>query len=204
MRKKRYQQVKRVQDVILSIFGLVILSPVIVLIILLIFIDDPHGRSIYKQIRCGKNGKPFYMYKFRTMYVDADQKIKELYDSNEMDGPAFKIKDDPRITRIGSYLRRSGIDEIPQLWNVLKGDMSIVGPRPALPNEVREYKPEWKQRLLVEQGMTCYWQVTPNRNTMKYEDWMALDLKYVKERSFLTDCYIIWKTFGAVYRRDGQ
>ena len=174
------------------------------IVALVIYIDDPHGSPIFKQIRAGRDGKPFTLYKFRSMYVDAEQRLGELIDENEMDGPAFKIKNDPRITRVGKFIRRTSIDELPQLLNILKGDMSIVGPRPALPREVEQYDEYQMQRLYVSPGLTCYWQIQPQRNNVSFDEWMALDIKYIRERSFLTDWKIIFKTIGAVMRREGE
>lgn len=121
-----------------------------------------------------------------------------------MDGPAFKIKDDPRITRVGKFIRKTSIDELPQLWNILKGDMSIVGPRPALPREGEQYKDIWKQRMYITPGLTCYWQIAPNRNDISFEDWMKLDMKYIEERSFWVDWKIIFMTVKAVVFRQGR
>lgn len=197
-RTKRYWIVRRGQDIIFSFAALIILSPVLLITSIAIFIDDPHGSPIFKQVRCGKNNKPFVMYKFRSMYVDAESKLEDLLENNEMDGPAFKIKNDPRITRVGKFIRKTSIDELPQLWNILKGDMSIVGPRPALPREVAQYSAYEMQRLSVQPGLSCYWQIEPHRNKLTFKEWMELDLKYIRERSFLTDWKIIFKTLKAV------
>ena len=152
----------------------------------------------------GLNGKKFRFYKFRTMVANADDLLAQLLAKNEMDGPVFKIKDDPRITRIGRFIRRSSIDELPQLWNVLRGDMSLVGPRPGIPREVEQYDEYAAQRLIVTPGLTCYWQVQPNRNDLSFEEWVELDVRYIKERNFATDWKIIWKTFGAVLGMNGE
>jgi lipopolysaccharide/colanic/teichoic acid biosynthesis glycosyltransferase len=144
------------------------------------------------------------MYKFRSMYADAEARLPELLAQNEMDGPAFKIKDDPRITRVGHFIRKTSIDELPQLWNILKGDMSIVGPRPALPREVAQYTEQQKQRMFVTPGLTCYWQIQPQRNDIGFDAWMALDLKYIQERSFLVDWKIIFSTVKVVLKREGN
>ena len=130
--------------------------------------------------------------------------MEELLEYNEMDGPVFKIKDDPRITRVGKFIRMTGIDELPQLWNVIKGEMSLVGPRPAILREVERYDDYARQRLLVTPGLTCYWQIQPNRNRMSFAQWLALDMKYIKERSFLVDWMILLKTFGAVVGMNGE
>jgi lipopolysaccharide/colanic/teichoic acid biosynthesis glycosyltransferase len=201
--KRLYQIGRRAQDVVFSEAALIALGPMLAVTALVIYLDDPHASPIFSQIRCGRDDKPFRMYKFRSMYADAEERLPELLERNEMDGPAFKIKDDPRITRVGHFIRKTGIDELPQLWNILKGDMSIVGPRPALPREVEQYDELQKQRLLVLPGLTCYWQIQPNRNGVGFDEWVALDLKYIQERSFLVDWKIILGTAKAVLGRQG-
>ena len=186
---------RRTQDVILSLLALVVLSPVMLITAIAIMIDDPSAGPIFSQIRIGRNGKPFKFYKFRSMCANAEAKLDDLLDQNEMDGPVFKIKDDPRITRVGRFLRKTSLDELPQLLNVLRGDMSIVGPRPALPREVELYSDYQRQRLYVTPGLSCYWQIAPHRNEMSFDEWVALDLKYIHERSFWVDWKIIFKTF---------
>ncbi|MBQ1616156.1 MAG: sugar transferase [Ruminococcus sp.] len=203
-KKKLYWFGRRFQDIFFSGLAMIVLFPVMVLTALVVFIDDPHGSPIFCQIRCGRNNKPFKMYKFRSMYYDAEERLKELIKSNEMDGPAFKMKDDPRITRVGKFIRKTSIDELPQLWNILKGDMSIVGPRPALPREVEQYNELQMQRMYVQPGLTCYWQIQPNRNEISFDDWMALDLKYIEERSFWVDWKIIFLTLKAVICKQGE
>ena len=203
-KKKLYWFGRRFQDIFFSGLAMIVLFPVMVLTALVVFIDDPHGSPIFCQIRCGRNNKPFKMYKFRSMYYDAEERLKELIKSNEMDGPAFKMKDDPRITRVGKFIRKASIDELPQLWNILKGDMSIVGPRPALPREVEQYNELQMQRMYVQPGLTCYWQIQPNRNEISFDDWMALDLKYIEERSFRVDWKIIFLTLKAVICKQGE
>ena len=202
--RRKYWIVKRTQDIILSSIALVVLLPVMLLIALIIYIDDPKGSPIFSQTRCGRDGKEFKFYKFRSMCVNAEDKLKELLDQNEMEGPAFKIKDDPRITKVGKFIRKTSLDELPQLWNILKGDMSIVGPRPALPREVEQYDDYLKQRLYVTPGLTCYWQIQPHRNELTFDEWMELDIQYIQDRSFLTDWKIIFKTVGAVFGMDGE
>ena len=202
--KRRYWILRRVQDILLSGIALIVLAPIMLLIALAIYIDDPHGSPIFTQIRCGRDGKPFKFYKFRSMCVDAEDKLAALLGNNEMDGPAFKIKDDPRITKIGRMIRKTSLDELPQLWNVFKGDMSIVGPRPALPREVELYDDYQLQRMYVQPGLTCYWQVQPRRNDISFDDWIALDIKYIQERSFWVDWKIIFMTVGAVIRGEGE
>lgn len=203
-KKKLYWVGRRAQDILFSGLALIVLFPIMLLTALVIFIDDPHGSPIFCQIRCGRNNKPFKMYKFRSMYCNAEEILNELMDDNEMDGPAFKIKDDPRITRVGKFIRKTSIDELPQLLNVFKGDMSIVGPRPALPREVEQYNELQMQRMYVQPGLTCYWQIQPNRNDISFDEWMALDLKYIEERSFLVDWKIIFMTLKAVATRQGE
>ncbi len=202
--KKGYWILRRGQDIFFSLLALVILFPILLIVALIVFIDDPHGSPFFAQIRCGRDGRLFKMYKFRSMYVDAEERLQELLKENEMDGPAFKMKDDPRITRVGRFIRKTGLDELPQLWNILKGDMSIVGPRPALPREVEQYTELQKQRMYVTPGLTCYWQTMPKRNEISFDEWMELDLKYIQERSFWVDWKIIFKTVVAVVRKEGE
>lgn len=202
--KKMYETGRRIQDILLSLIAIVGLSPLMLLTALAILIDDPKGSPIFAQERVGRGGKPFRLLKFRSMCVDAEDKLAALRSDNEMDGPVFKIKDDPRITRVGRIIRKVSIDELPQLFNILKGDMSIVGPRPALPGEVAEYGEYERQRLLVKPGLTCYWQIQPRRNDISFDEWMELDIKYIQERSFAVDWKIIFKTFGAVLTRQGE
>ena len=137
--RRGYWALRRGQDIFFTVLALLLIWPVMLITAIVVWLDDPHGSPVFSQIRCGRDGKLFKMYKFRSMYVDAEDRLNELLKDNEMDGPAFKIKDDPRITRVGRVIRKVGLDELPQLWNILKGDMSIVGPRPALPREVEQY-----------------------------------------------------------------
>jgi len=194
---------KRLFDIVASCLALILLFPFMLIVCLIVFIDDPSGSPIFKQIRCGKDGKLFTMYKFRSMCVNAEDLLNQLKNNNEMDGPAFKIKNDPRVTKIGKILRASCVDELPQLFNILQGDMSIVGPRPPLPNEVDKYSESEKQRLSVVPGLTCYWQIQPNRNSISFDEWMKLDKQYIKERSFSVDFEIIVKTFSVVMHMKG-
>lgn len=201
-KKPFYEAVKRFFDVVLSVIGLILLSPLFLITAILIRLES-RGGAFYVSERVGKDGKRFQMYKFRSMYEEADKHLQELMDQNEIkDGPAFKMTFDPRITRIGRFLRKTSIDELPQLLNIIKGDMTIVGPRPPLPHEVADYTPYQMQRLGVKQGLTCYWQCS-GRNNIGFVEWVELDLKYIRERSFLTDLKIILKTFGAVFTMDG-
>ena len=192
---RKYWIVRRTQDIILSLLALIFLSPLMLVIALAIVIDDPGAGPIFSQTRVGRGGKTFKFYKFRSMCPNAEDKLDELLKQNEMDGPAFKIKNDPRITRVGHFIRKTSLDELPQLWNILKGDMSIVGPRPPLPREVEQYTAYELQRLYITPGLSCYWQIEPNRNDLSFDEWVALDIKYIQERSFLTDWKIIFKTF---------
>ena len=199
-----YRFFRRLQDIVLSLLALLVLWPVLLVIAIIIVLDSPGAGPIFVQTRVGKNGKEFRFYKFRSMCPNAEAKLEELLDQNEMEGPAFKIKEDPRITRFGKFIRATSIDELPQLINVLRGDMSIVGPRPPLPREVEQYNEYYRQRLLVTPGLTCYWQITPHKNELSFDQWVELDLKYINERSFLTDWKIIFKTFGAVLGMRGE
>lgn len=202
--KKHYWYVRRAQDVLLSGLALIVLSPLMLLIALAIVIDSPGASPIFIQDRVGRDGKIFRFMKFRSMVPNAEAKLHTLLDKNEMVGPAFKIKDDPRITHVGKFIRKSSLDELPQLINIFIGDMSIVGPRPALPREVAQYDEYQRQRLMVQPGLTCYWQIQPRRNDLSFDEWLELDLKYIRERSFLTDWKIIFKTVGAVLGMNGE
>ena len=201
---RSYWKKKRTFDIIVSSVILIIAIIPMVLVALAIFIDDPHGNPFYKQIRIGRHGKEFYMYKFRTMYVDADKRKAELMEQNEMDGPVFKMKNDPRITRLGKILRKLSVDELPQLFNVLGGSMSLVGPRPPLPGEVAEYRDYDKLRLIVTPGITCDWQIADNRNDIPFEKWIEMDLNYIENRTTLGDLRIIFKTPFAMLSATGR
>ena len=201
--KSGYWMVKRTFDIVFSALAMILLSPVYLMLSLMIFLDDPHGSPIYVQERIGRKGKPFRFYKFRTMVVEADQMLDSLKDCNEKDGPAFKIKNDPRITRVGRFLRRTSLDELPQFWNVLRGDMSIVGPRPPLPREVELYTGYQMDRLLVTPGLTCYWQTRKTRDDISFDDWVALDIRYILERSFMLDLKLILLTVKVVLTGEG-
>ena len=159
---------------------------------------ESKGPIIFSQDRIGKNGKTFRMYKLRSMVANAEELKGTLMKENEMSGPMFKIKDDPRVTKIGRFIRKTSIDELPQLFNVLKGDMSLVGPRPSLPNEVLEFEPWMNKRLMVKPGLTCYWQVM-GRNNIDFQQWMLLDIKYVETRSIIVDIKLIIKTFFVLF-----
>ena len=201
---KQYWVKKRLFDIIVASVLLLFAAIPMLLVAIAVFLDDPHGSPIYKQIRIGRHGEEFYMYKFRTMYVDADKRKAELMDQNEMDGPVFKMKDDPRITRLGKYLRKLSIDELPQFFNVFMGHMSLVGPRPPLPNEVEQYEDYHKLRLIVTPGITCDWQIATNRNDIPFDEWVEMDLKYIENRTAWGDLKIIFKTPFAMLSATGR
>lgn len=185
---------KRLFDIFFATLILLFFLPLMVVIAIVIVIDDPSAGPFYKQIRVGRHGKEFYMYKFRTMRANADKMIDELAKQNEMDGPVFKMKDDPRITRVGKYLRKLSLDELMQFFNVLKGDMTLVGPRPPLPREVQYYTDYQRLRLLVTPGLTCTWQISKNRNDIPFEQWVEMDIEYIQTRTYRNDLKIMLKT----------
>lgn len=197
LRKRRessiwYRFSKRGLDVIASTLALIVLSPIMLGVAIAIKIES-NGPVIFKQKRIGLNGKEFYMYKFRSMVINAEEIKKTLTNKNESTGPMFKIKNDPRITKVGRFIRKTSIDELPQLVNILRNEMSIVGPRPSLPHEVDKFEDWMLERLDVKPGLTCYWQVM-GRNSIGFEKWMELDVKYVKEKNFFLDLKLIFKT----------
>lgn len=196
-----YHTVKRGFDILASGVALVLLSPLFGVLTVKIKKEDG-GPAFYSQTRIGKNGKPFKMWKFRSMVVNADQMIDQLEDQNEINGAMFKIKDDPRITKIGHIIRKYSLDELPQLWNVLIGDMSLVGPRPPLPSEVEEYTDYDKQRLLVMPGCTGLWQVT-KRNEADFDEMVWLDIVYINHSGLWEDLKLIIKTIGVVIHPNG-
>ena len=200
-RSKVYDIVKRAFDLVVALFGLILLLPIIPVIAVMIKLDTS-GPVFFKQDRVGKDGRKFEFYKFRSMHEDADQRKKDLEALNEQDGPVFKVQSDPRITSVGKFLRRSSLDEIPQIFNVVKGDMTIVGPRPPIPSEVERYQPWHWKRLEVTPGITCLWQIS-GRSHLSFNEWMRLDMEYLKHRSFTTDLLIFLKTIPAVIARKG-
>ncbi len=202
--KPVYLAVKRCFDIVFSLLCIIVFTIPILFVMLLIVIDSPGASPIYTQYRVGKNGRVFKFYKLRSMVPEADHMLDSLLDQNEMEGPAFKISNDPRITRVGRVIRKTCIDELPQLWNILKGDMSFVGPRPPLPREVEQYNDFQRNRLSVVPGLTCYWQIQPNRISLTFDKWLELDLKYIEERNVKTDLMIIFKTVGAVLNMEGE
>ena len=192
-----YLTLKRLMDIVGASLGLLIASPIMLIVAILIKLEDPKGPIFFSQIRNGAYPKTFKMYKFRSMYIDAEERLQELMHLNEQSGPAFKIKDDPRITKIGKFIRKTSLDELPQLFNVLKGEMSLVGPRPAIPREVEQYTAYQKQRLFVKPGLTCIWQVS-GRNNIEFEQWVELDIEYIKTRSLWLDIKLILLTIPAL------
>lgn len=192
---------KRVLDVAAATVGLLVLAPVLFAIALAIKLDTP-GPVLYRSRRVGEGGRVFSFLKFRSMVRNAEMLRDELIHLNEVDGPVFKISRDPRITRVGAFLRRTSLDELPQLWNVLGGDMSIVGPRPPIPEEVRQYQPWQMRRLSVPPGLTCLWQIR-GRSHVGFDEWMRLDLEYIERRSLILDLSILLRTVPAVLSGKG-
>ncbi|HFJ9328751.1 sugar transferase [Bacillus cereus] len=199
---KIYLIVKRCMDFIGALCGIVLLSPVFLIVALLIKYEDPKGSVFFKQERVGKDGTRFNMYKFRSMVIDAEDKLNDLLQLNEASGAMFKMKEDPRVTKIGRFIRKTSIDELPQLINVLKGEMSLVGPRPPLPREVKEYTPYDMQRLMVTPGCTGLWQVS-GRNDIGFEEMVCLDIFYIKNRKIMLDIKIIIATFAVFFSSKG-
>lgn len=201
-RKLGYAIVKRFLDFTLSLLALILLSPVFLAVAIAIKREDG-DKVIYTQTRLTKGGRAFEMYKFRSMKPDAEAHLDELMDQNEMKGPAFKIKNDPRITKVGHFIRKTSIDELPQLINILKGDMAIIGPRPPLPREVEQYTPYQMHRLDVKTGLACYHECQGRSDSTDFDEWVESDLKYIRERSLLTDFKVIWWTLRAVVSGKG-
>lgn len=193
-RKGLFFTIKRAFDIVASLCGMVILSPILLIIAICIKVNDPKGSFIYSQVRLGKNQRKFRMYKFRSMYVDADERLKDLLKYNEVNGAMFKMHDDPRVTSIGRIIRKYSLDELPQLWNVLKGDMSLVGPRPPLEREIEQYTAYDMQRLMVKPGCTGLWQVG-DRNAVGFDEMVQLDIQYIRRIGLWQDISIILRTF---------
>ncbi|MFY3792728.1 sugar transferase [Ureibacillus sp. MALMAid1270] len=196
--RKMYELNKRLTDLILTIVGLLLLSPVLAIVAVSIKIEDKDAPVLFRQVRVGRDGKEFTMYKFRSMVFNAEELKSGLIDRNEVEGPIFKIKDDPRITKVGKIIRRTSIDELPQLFNVLKGEMSLVGPRPPLLQEVLSYSNYELQRLSITPGLTCYWQVR-GRSSLGFKEMVELDLKYIQERNVFVDMKLIFRTFFVLF-----
>ncbi len=193
---------KRFIDIIISLTMLIILAPFLLFLSALIRLDSK-GPVIFMQERVGLRGRKFMLYKFRTMVQNAEELRKAIEEQNEVDGPVFKIENDPRITRIGRFLRKTGFDEFPQLLNILKGEMSLIGPRPPLPSETKQYKRWQLRRLSVKPGLSCFWQIKPERNSIKFEEWMEMDLAYIDNWSLRLDFLILLRTFRTVVRKTG-
>jgi len=194
---KIYSILKRCMDIICSLLGLIFLSPLLLIVAVCIKIESK-GPVIFTQDRVGLDGKVFKLYKLRSMINKAEELKCKLVKNNEMDGPMFKIRNDPRVTKVGRFIRKTSIDELPQLINVLKGEMSLVGPRPSLQNEVEKFESWMLKRLVVKPGLTCYWQVL-GRNDIEFKEWMELDIKYIKERGMWIDIKLILKTFFVLF-----
>ncbi len=200
--KPVYEACKRVFDVMMSTFALIVLSPVFLIVAIAIKREDG-GPVFYASTRLTKGGKEFRMYKFRSMCIDAEDKKEALAEQNEMQGPAFKMADDPRVTKVGKFIRKTSIDELPQLVNIIKGDMSIIGPRPPLPQEVAQYTPYQMHRLDVITGLACYHECQGRSEETDFDKWVEADLKYIRERSMLTDLKIIFMTIKVVLTGEG-
>ena len=192
---------KRVIDIVGSLCGIILLSPLFLIVAILIKLEDPKGKVFFAQERNGIYPKTFKMYKFRSMVHNAEELLKDLMDRNEQTGPVFKINDDPRITKVGKFIRKTSIDELPQLFNVLKGDMSLVGPRPPIPHEVEQYNSYQMQRLAVKPGLTCIWQVS-GRNNIGFDEWVEMDIEYINTRNLWLDIKLIFKTVGVLFGDD--
>lgn len=196
-----YSVTKRLIDIVGSLCGIILLSPLFLIVAILIKLEDPKGKVFFAQERNGRYPKTFKMYKFRSMVHNAEDLLKDLMDRNEQTGPVFKINDDPRITKVGKFIRKTSIDELPQLFNVLKGDMSLVGPRPPIPHEVEQYNSYQMQRLAVKPGLTCIWQVS-GRNNIGFDEWVEMDIEYIKTRNLWLDIKLIFKTVGVLFGDD--
>lgn len=197
-----YFIIKRIIDIIGALTGIILTSPVLIIVAIWIKIDSK-GPVFFAQSRVGRDGALFMIYKFRSMCTDAEVLLGKLKKENEMSsGPMFKMKDDPRITKIGKFIRKTSIDELPQLINILKGDMSLVGPRPSLPKEVVQFTPFQKRRLVAKPGLTCYWQVN-GRSDVSFEQWMEMDVEYIEERNTWIDITLIFKTVGVLFGDEG-
>ena len=201
--KPFYSFIKRTFDIIFSFVFLFVLFIPFLIIALIIFIDDPKGSPFYVSERIGRRGKPFKMFKFRSMIIGAEDMLDSRMKDNEKDGPAFKMHDDPRVTKIGHFIRKTSIDELPQLLNVFLGDMSIVGPRPPIMKEVVQYSREDLKRLLVKPGLTCIWQTRKKRDDVPFREWVARDVEYIQKRSVWMDLKLIFKTAFVMISKEG-
>ena len=201
--RRAYLAAKRVFDVTFSLAVLAVILVPCLVVALVVWLDDPGASPIFVQRRVGRGGRPFSMLKFRTMHRDAEKHLESLLCANEKDGPVFKIRNDPRITRVGRVLRRTSLDELPQFVNVLVGHMSVVGPRPALPAEVARYNERDRLRLAVKPGITCFWQTSRNRDSISFGRWVDLDICYLRRCSMVTDLRLIVRTVGVVLTAEG-
>ncbi|WP_206214460.1 sugar transferase [Adlercreutzia sp. ZJ141] len=199
-----YRAVKRAFDIVFSVFILVFFSWLFLIVAVAVKLDDPKSPVVFRQVRVGKDGREFTMYKFRSMCANAEDRLAELCHLNEKTGPVFKMANDPRVTRVGKWLRKLSLDELPQFVNVLKGDLSVVGPRPALPSEVASYTPRQRERQLCKQGITCYWQTRRDRDSITFDEWVDLDLLYIKKCSIWTDFKLIIQTVGCMLTAQGS
>lgn len=196
-------EIKTITDIYLSVIAVILLSPLFLLLAILIKLDS-RGPVFFKQERVGLRGRKFMLYKFRTMVVNAEELLENLKANNETDGPAFKMKDDPRVTRVGRFLRKTGLDEFPQLFNVIGGEMSLIGPRPPLESEVKQYQRWHIRRLSVKPGITCTWQIKPDRNDIKFDKWMLMDLNYIDNWSLLLDLKLFFQTIKTLFVAGGR
>jgi len=196
-----YFIIKRIIDVLCALCGILLLLPVMIIVAIRIKLDST-GTVFFTQERVGQDGRSFMMYKFRSMCTDAEYLLEKLQDKNEMSGPMFKIKEDPRVTKVGKFIRKTSIDELPQLFNILKGEMSVVGPRPSLPKEVAQFSSFQKQRLVAKPGLTCYWQVS-GRSDVSFKEWMEMDVQYIEQRNTWIDIWLILKTVGVLFGDEG-
>lgn len=203
LKRKRYELLKRVIDIVCGTLGLLLLFPILLVVAVCIKVEDPSCSVIFRQKRIGKNEVPFIMYKFRSMCRDAESQLADILDKNEIEGAMFKMQADPRVTRVGKFIRKTSLDELPQLFNVIKGEMSLIGPRPPLPREVQEYTSYDKQRLLVKPGCSGLWQVS-GRNQVGFKEMVALDLAYIHQRSVFYDFKLMAKTIKAMIVPNGS
>ncbi|MCR5485646.1 MAG: sugar transferase [Clostridiales bacterium] len=201
--KKKLWIVKRTVDIVLSSLAILVFAIPMSIIALIIYLTDRHS-PFFVQERIGRFGRPFNMFKFRTMVPNADKMLDTVFDQNEMSGPVFKIKDDPRITKVGKILRKTSLDELPQFFNVIRGDMTLIGPRPPLRREVEQYNEYQKIRLIVTPGITCLWQVHPQRNSVPFDEWVRMDIDYILNRTIIMDIKIIFKTVIAMLSGEGE
>lgn len=202
--KTNFWRTKKLISILIALVCILIFLIPMIVITLIIFFSDVHASPFFCQTRVGRHGKTFKLYKFRTMVANAEELKASLAHLNEMDGPVFKIKSDPRITKFGKFLRATSLDELPQFFNVLKGDICVIGPRPPLPSEVEKYTEYQKLRLTVTPGITCLWQVQPHRNSLSFDEWVELDIEYILHRSLWVDISILFRTVWVMFKREGQ